>query len=171
MVQKSGEHTSWGNVVYHVIYQVLYIPDGAGFLPSTVWWNPNQPTMFWLEVGNIPKWKRNIIFKSWSMKVFCGRVCRVRPPILTAQTTKQTYLLYMPIQWLFSKKIRGLKIHFNFRLKENLSTPGFKKLIHLHIWRFNPLPENLGFGQGDFLKKNGNDPFSCSKSSNLWKCI
>jgi len=24
-------------VVYPIIYRVLYIPDGAGFLPSTVW--------------------------------------------------------------------------------------------------------------------------------------
>ena len=27
-------------VVYPVIYKVLYIPDGAGFLPSTEWKNP-----------------------------------------------------------------------------------------------------------------------------------
>ena len=28
--------TSWGLVVYHIIYKVLHIPGGAGFLPSTV---------------------------------------------------------------------------------------------------------------------------------------
>ena len=80
-----------GMVVYPVIYQVLYIPGGAEFLPSTVWWNPNQPTMSWLEVENIPKWKRNIILESRSMKVFCGRVCRVHPP-KTNSANNQTNL-------------------------------------------------------------------------------
>ena len=35
MVQKSGEH-QLRLVVYPIIYKVLYIPGGAGFLPSTV---------------------------------------------------------------------------------------------------------------------------------------
>ena len=163
--------TSWGNgSLSRYLAGVLYIPDGAGFLPSTVWWNPNQPTMFWLEVGNIPKWKRNIIFKSWSMKVFCGRVCRVHPPKTNSANNQTNLPVIYVYPMILVKEIRGLKIYFNFRSKENLSIPGSKKLIHLHIWRFNPLPENLGFGQGDFLKKNGNYPFSHSKSSNLWKC-
>ena len=36
MVQKSGVH-QLRLAVYPVIYKVLYIPGGAGFLPSTVW--------------------------------------------------------------------------------------------------------------------------------------
>ena len=35
MVQKSGDH-QLRLVVYPMIYKLLYIPDGAGFLPSTV---------------------------------------------------------------------------------------------------------------------------------------
>ena len=35
MVQKSGDH-QLRLVVHPAIYQVLYIPSGAGFLPSTV---------------------------------------------------------------------------------------------------------------------------------------
>ena len=35
MVQKSGDH-QLRLVVYPIIYKVLYIPGGAGFLPSTV---------------------------------------------------------------------------------------------------------------------------------------
>ena len=35
MVPKSGEH-QLRLVVYPIIYKVLYIPGGAGFLPSTV---------------------------------------------------------------------------------------------------------------------------------------
>ncbi len=35
MVQKSGEH-QLRLVVFPIIYRVLYIPGGAGFLPSTV---------------------------------------------------------------------------------------------------------------------------------------
>ena len=35
MVQKSGVH-QLSLVVYPTIYRVLYIPGGAGFLPSTV---------------------------------------------------------------------------------------------------------------------------------------
>ena len=36
MVQKSGKQTSWGWVVYPIIYRALCIPGGARFLPSTV---------------------------------------------------------------------------------------------------------------------------------------
>ena len=35
MVQKSGVYQSIGPVVYAIIYMVLYIPGGAGFLSST----------------------------------------------------------------------------------------------------------------------------------------
>ena len=38
MVQKSGEPVDMINIhKYPIIYRVLYIPGGAGFLPSTVW--------------------------------------------------------------------------------------------------------------------------------------
>ena len=36
MVQKSSDH-QLRLVVYPIIYKVIYIPSGAGFLPSTVY--------------------------------------------------------------------------------------------------------------------------------------
>ena len=43
--------TSW-YVVYPIIYMVLCIPGGAGFLPSTVWWifhkDLNMPPSLWI---------------------------------------------------------------------------------------------------------------------------
>jgi len=39
MVQKSGDH-QLRLVVYPIIYRVLYIPGGAGFLPSIVSTHP-----------------------------------------------------------------------------------------------------------------------------------
>ena len=36
-------------VVYPIIYRVLYILGGAGFLPSTVF--PRELFLVWLEVG------------------------------------------------------------------------------------------------------------------------
>ena len=58
MVQKSGFH-QLRLAVYPVIYKALYIPGGAGFLPSTVWlrvyllvnYNDDEPTGMCLKQG------------------------------------------------------------------------------------------------------------------------
>ena len=58
MVQKSGEH-QLRLAVYSIIYTVLYIPGGAGFLPSTVITPPktnmepeNGPFQKEIPIGN-----------------------------------------------------------------------------------------------------------------------
>ena len=60
--RKSGEH-QLRLVVYPIIYRVLYIPGGAGFLPSTVSWlwrlGKNRAFVHWDQIHG-DQWVGNL---------------------------------------------------------------------------------------------------------------
>ena len=87
MVQKSGVH-QLRLVAYPIIYRVLYIPGGAGFLPSTV--VLYYPILASLEIrtgeGNKREFKHNFLRKF----AFCNNSCLMgsRTQTLKHTTTK-----------------------------------------------------------------------------------
>ena len=69
-------------VVYPIIYKVFYIPDGAGFLPSTVWIHGERAAGTWLVVTawlsslDVCQQKPRNNMKSWDILLyFCHINC------------------------------------------------------------------------------------------------
>ena len=56
--KKSGVH-QLRLVVYPIIYRVLYISGGAGFLPSTVWWMRR-----WMNFLAVTRYSMSLLFQS-----------------------------------------------------------------------------------------------------------